>query len=275
MYYICLLATSSKTRDGEWTGHELIHQFGCSTSGSAGPTVNPDFLWAWIDHQFGSRLMRPDGQGNIQINGVWKEAWKLKVPGKVKHFTWKVLRGVLPCLGVLATRHIPVVPQCPRCTIGEENIQHTLFGCRGVREVWAHLGLLDTVQKAISEDRSGSITMEILLKNTSIIEGLPVAELISVAAWFLWWQRRQIMKGIGIQNPEKTALSIRVLATNYFRSSLTNSLRDLLGRRDYFFYEKALWCAYWALSNLTPFNTSSKIHLGGEPSQLKALQNQK
>ena len=83
-----------------------------------------------LDHQFGSRLMRPDRQGNIQINGLWKEAWKLKVPGKVKHFIWKVLRGVLPCLGVLATRHIPVVPQCPRCTIGEENIHHTLFGCR-------------------------------------------------------------------------------------------------------------------------------------------------
>ena len=71
-----------------------------------------------LDHQIGTRLSRSDGQGSIQVNGIWKDAWKLKVPGKVKHFTWKVLHGVLPCLGVLAARHIPLMPQSPRCRIG-------------------------------------------------------------------------------------------------------------------------------------------------------------
>ena len=86
--------------------------------------------------------MRPDRQGNIQINGLWKEAWKLKVPGKVKHFTWKVLRGVLPCLGVLATRHIPVVPNAHGALLVKKTFSILSLG---VREVWAHLGLLDTV----------------------------------------------------------------------------------------------------------------------------------
>lgn len=88
-----------------------------------------------VGPQFGFRLTRPDGQGNVHINGVWKDAWRLKVPGKMEHFAWKVLHGVLPCFGVLAARHIPLVPQCPRCSVGAEDVQHTLFGCRDVKDV--------------------------------------------------------------------------------------------------------------------------------------------
>ena len=47
---------------------------------------------------------------------------------------------------------------------------------------------------------------------------LPRAELAVIAAWYIWWQRRQIVKGVQVQTPEKTALSIRVLATNCLRS---------------------------------------------------------
>lgn len=76
--------------------------------------------------------------------------------------------------------------------------------------------MLNTIRKAITEDRSGSITVEILIKLNMTINGLPIAELASVAAWFLWWQRRQLV--MMIQSPKKTTLSIRVLATNYIRS---------------------------------------------------------
>lgn len=171
-----------------------------------------------LDHQFGSWLTRPDGQGSEHINHIWKDIWRLQVPGKVKHFAWKVLHGVLPCYGVLAARHIPCSHQCPCCLVGAEDLQHCLFKCHHVKEVWSQLGLLDAIQRATVEDRSGSVSMEILSKLDAVSDGLPVAELAVVAAWYLWWQRRQLVKGIVIQTPEKTTLSIRVLATNYIRS---------------------------------------------------------
>lgn len=47
---------------------------------------------------------------------------------------------------------------------------------------------------------------------------LPIPELTMVAAWYIWWQRREFVKGETIQTPKRTAISIRVLATNYVRA---------------------------------------------------------
>lgn len=82
-----------------------------------------------FNHQFGHHFSRADSPDMSHINPVWKDSWQLRIPGKIKHFGWKVLKGVLECLGVLAGQHIPVIPQCPLCKIGLEDIQHCLFTC--------------------------------------------------------------------------------------------------------------------------------------------------
>ena len=87
--------------------------------------------------------------------------------------------------------------------------------------MWSELKLQKIIAKAAEQDRSGSITVEILCRNNSVTEGLPTAELIAVAAWFLWWQRRQHVKGEAIETPDKAAISIRVLATNFIRAYTT------------------------------------------------------
>ena len=173
-----------------------------------------------FEHQHGAQWVRADGQGTENINPVWKDMWKLKIPGKIKHFAWKVLHGALPCFGVLANRHIPCSAQCPICLVGAEDIQHCLFKCRRATDVWERLGLLQVIRKAVAEDRSGSITMEILSKLQGNDAEVPTAELAVVAAWYIWWQRRQIVKGVKVQTPEKTALAIKVLATNFLRSTI-------------------------------------------------------
>ena len=44
------------------------------------------------------------------------------------------------------------------------------------------LGLYDDVQKVVLQDRSGSVTLEILAKMQSVIGGLPSAELALLVA---------------------------------------------------------------------------------------------
>ena len=105
---------------------------------------------AEFNHEFGRQMDRSDGQGSVHINPIWKELWQLRILGKVKHFGWKVLKGVLLCLlGILAGRHIPVLPQCPICKVGFDDIQHLLFNFSRAKEVWTKLGLHDVVQRAL------------------------------------------------------------------------------------------------------------------------------
>jgi hypothetical protein len=39
--------------------------------------------------------------------------------------------------------------------------------------------------------------------------------MFTVAAWYIWWERRQAVKGENIQSPQRTAMSITVLASNF------------------------------------------------------------
>ena len=115
-----------------------------------------------FEHQYGRHWQHPDGQGSTSINPIWKLIWSLAIPGKVKHFVWKCLKGVLPCLGILAGRHIPTSAQCPVCKVGVEDIQHCLFSCQRAMKVWAELGQAEDIKKVVAEDRSGSVTPKIL-----------------------------------------------------------------------------------------------------------------
>ena len=66
---------------------------------------------------------------------------------------------------------------------------------------------------AVAQDRSGSVTMKILSSLTGSLHEIPKPELVGMAAWYIWWQRRQFGRGVGIPNANATAISIRVLKT--------------------------------------------------------------
>lgn len=94
-----------------------------------------------------------------------------------------------------------------------------MFHCARAKDVWKALGLYEEVHKAIMQDRSGSITLEIIYKLQLISGDISSVELALVVAWFLWWQRRQWVKGEEVQSPEKSTICIKVLATNLISAS--------------------------------------------------------
>jgi hypothetical protein len=66
-------------------------------------------------HQYGSRSRRREDVGTSQTNLVWKETWNLVVIAKVRIFIWRVLHGIIPCMCILANRHVGNSGQCPAC----------------------------------------------------------------------------------------------------------------------------------------------------------------
>jgi ribonuclease HI len=47
------------------------------------------------------------------------------------------------------------------------------------------------------------------------MDNVGFAELVLIAGWYIWWERRQKVHGENIQTPLRSAMSIMVLAKNY------------------------------------------------------------
>lgn len=96
------------------------------------------------------KLERTSNFSNYSMNPVWKKVWSLKVPAKIKIFTWTALKGVIPCKGILANRHIITSSLCPLCTMECESNDHALFQCPRVAEIWEHLRMRNAVMNSVS-----------------------------------------------------------------------------------------------------------------------------
>jgi hypothetical protein len=181
------------------------------------------------DYQFGRRERRALGVGRSQISPVWKKLWKLNIPAKIKIFAWRALHGLIPCLGVLANRHITTTSGCPVCLVGCEDIMHSLFTCLRAKQVWEKLGVQLVIHEATNVDRAGAIALEhIIIKGGSWdpLNGVGIPEIIFTGAWYIWWEHRQYTHGESIPVPHRTAMAIGALATNYWRSKKKPACRD-------------------------------------------------
>jgi hypothetical protein len=181
-------------------------------------TVRSAYYSEW-EHQFAHRIRRQDGQGTSRSNPVWDIVWKLRVPAKVKIFIWRSLHGLVPGMAILANRHIKVSPQCPICLKGAEDIRHLMFTCDRAKDVWKALGLDHVINQALSLDRSGSVVLEEILrdkrKKSPVLGQLGLQETVAVAAWYIWWQRCEGVKGEKVAPVATTAFSIQALTLNF------------------------------------------------------------
>lgn len=181
-------------------------------------SVRSAYYLEW-EHQHGRSGRRYDGEGPARRNPVWDILWKLQVPAKVKIFIWRSLHGLVPGMCLLANRHIKVAAQCPICQQGAEDIRHLIFTCKRAKEVWKALGLDDFLKQFMATDRSGSVILEEILrsqvKKSPIIGHLGFQETVAVAAWYIWWQRREAVKGESVVPPARSAFSIQALTSNF------------------------------------------------------------
>jgi hypothetical protein len=194
-------------------------------------SVRSAYYSEW-EHQYGARVIRRDGQGASTQNPMWDILWKLNVPTKIKIFGWRALHGLILGVGVLASRHIKVSPQCPICLQGCEDICHLLFKCKRAKSVWKALGLQDVISQATRANRSGSIVLEDILQSprrkSPILGQLGLQETILVAGWYIWWQRREAVKEERVASPISSPFSIQALTVNYGHATGKAVSRDIV-----------------------------------------------
>ena len=104
----------------------------------------------------GYKILCEDQQtGDLDLNiakaqrRLWKGVWKLKVPGKIKHFLWKAYTNSLPTKVNLMKRTIIQENVCLLCSDHLEDVKHALWGCSKIHQVWQRrFGWIDNSQGA-------------------------------------------------------------------------------------------------------------------------------
>ena len=70
---------------------------------------------------------------------VWKKNWKMRVPNKIRHFIWRIVKDSLSMKQNLKAWHLPIGEDCDGCGEHTESIVHCLRLCDQVRSVWMSL----------------------------------------------------------------------------------------------------------------------------------------
>ena len=79
--------------------------------------------------------------------------------------------------------------------------------------------MLESIESVLPIDRSGSVVLEEILinKNPSVagLGSIGYKEAIVVGSWYIWWQRREKVKGEQVKDPARSAFAILGLTANY------------------------------------------------------------
>jgi hypothetical protein len=94
-----------------------------------------------------------------------------------------------------------------------------MFSCERAKDIWCELGLYEIVENAMAVDRSGSVVLEEILRGNSKtpehLVNIGLKEAIVVGAWYIWWQRGELVNGEKVVPLDQIAFSIQALAANY------------------------------------------------------------
>ena len=66
---------------------------------------------------------------------VWKQIWQLKIPPKIRIFTWKACVNALPTMLNLRKKGVNTDGMCLVCGLEAESIPYALFECGVVKEI--------------------------------------------------------------------------------------------------------------------------------------------
>lgn len=120
---------------------------------------------------------------------VWQKLWKLKCPGKVKHFLWRLGHNTHALCVNLKMRSMDVDTRCFVCRRLDEDGGHLFFKCKYVKELWLNMGLQDECNQMTALN-SGKEVLKYLvnLKDEKMI-------VITTLMWVWWGERNRIREG--------------------------------------------------------------------------------
>ncbi|XP_042974894.1 uncharacterized protein LOC122306534 [Carya illinoinensis] len=175
--------------------------------------------WYWLDEKNGFYSVRSgyrklqlasvqntgEGSRDQQIVPFWKCLWKLKIPLKMKLFTWKAFLDILPTYQNLMKKKILESEICIFCHLCREDAAHALLYCPDIYPLCVQF------QPLLGEIGCGKPFWEVILevKNKGNEEDL--MKFIAMA-WGLWYKRNKFIydnSSLQFSSVLSTALSMQ------------------------------------------------------------------
>ncbi|XP_042962388.1 uncharacterized protein LOC122296651 [Carya illinoinensis] len=80
--------------------------------------------------------MESEGSRRMGRHKLWKDLWSMKIPTKIKIFTWKAFKESLPTKHNLMLRKVLNEDFCKLCNTKTKDVAHALCFYPSVREAW-------------------------------------------------------------------------------------------------------------------------------------------
>ncbi|KAL0003498.1 hypothetical protein SO802_017279 [Lithocarpus litseifolius] len=91
-------------------------------------------------YKLAMELSRSDNAGSSSdgsgLRIFWRRIWRIPVPHKIRHFTWRACREILPTKANLKRRKVVDTDNCEECNNGLENLGHLFWSCQRARQIW-------------------------------------------------------------------------------------------------------------------------------------------
>ena len=159
-----------------------------------------------MEDQGATSTMGEGSTNNIQ----WKKIWSLALPGKVKHFIWRLANNSLPLRMKLKRKGIELDTRCPVCYRLDEDGGHCFFKCKMVKALWRAAEMEDDIVELMNCPNAKWVFIQILQKTEE--KCLKICTLL----WSWWLQRNKANKGQNIKGIDE--------AYHSFQLNLTESL---------------------------------------------------
>ncbi|KAL4603074.1 hypothetical protein ACB092_10G099600 [Castanea dentata] len=141
----------------------------------------------------------------------WRQVWNLHILNKIKLFTWRACKNILPTKANLYHRHVLDNSTCDACNLDPETTGHLFWDFHLAKEVWT---LAD-----LPFDRTGVRYRDFMdflwhLFFTQHV-GTEIIELTVTTAWSIWFDRNKTRLGAARQSPRDILVRAQAILEEY------------------------------------------------------------
>ena len=160
------------------------------------------------EEEQGSSSMDITNEGNNKIK--WKKLWSIPLPGKVKHFLWRLANNSLPFRMKLKRKGINLDTRCPVCYRLDEDGGHCFLKCKHVKAFWREAELEEIRLQLLKCPDAKWFIIHILDQNEE--NCMKIGTLL----WIWWKERNTANQGKRIRNLGEILYSFQFLFSQFW-----------------------------------------------------------